>query len=87
MTHADATVLGVAIKVAVGDGDGVAYGIQLDLASASEPSKKSPANQKGDDTFKTTVGKLSARRIRIFRVYLCLGIILKVILNKFQNNA
>ena len=46
-----------------------------------------PKNQKGYDTFETTVGKLSARRIQIFPDYFCLGIILKVILNNFQNNA
>ena len=28
-----------------------------------------PANQKGYDTFETTVGKLSARRIQIYRVF------------------
>ena len=39
-------------------------------------------NQKGYDTFETTVGKLSARRIQIFRGYFCLGIILEVILKK-----
>ena len=44
-------------------------------------------NQKGYDTFETTVGKLSARRIQIFPGYFCLGIILKVMLNNFQNNA
>ena len=46
-----------------------------------------PANQKGYDTFETTVGKLSTRRIQIYPDYFCLGIILKVILNNFQNNA
>ena len=46
-----------------------------------------PTNQKGYDTFETTVGKLSARRIQIFPGYFCLGIILKVIVNNFQNNA
>ena len=62
--------------------------IQLDWASAPEPTKINlPANQKGYDTFETTVGKLSARRIKTSRVYFCLGIILKVILNNFQNNA
>ena len=44
-------------------------------------------NQKGYDTFETTVGKLSVRRIQIFPEYFCLGNILKVILNNFQNNA
>ena len=44
-------------------------------------------NQKDCDTFETTVGKLSARRIQIYFDYFCLGIILKVILNNFQNNA
>ena len=39
------------------------------------------------DTFETTVGKLSTRRIQICPVYFCLGVILKVILNNFQNNA
>ena len=46
-----------------------------------------PTNQKGYDTFETTVGKLSARRIQIYPGYFCLGIISKVILNNFQNNA
>ena len=46
-----------------------------------------PANQKGYNTFEATVGKLSARRIQIYPDYFCLGIILKVILNNFQNNA
>ena len=31
------------------------------------------SNQKGYDTFKTTVGKLSTRRIQIFPGYFCLG--------------
>ena len=53
-----------------------------------EPTKINlPANQKGCDTFETTVGKLSARRIQICFDYFCLGSILKVILNNFQNNA
>ena len=53
-----------------------------------EPTKNnSPANQKGYDTFETTVGKLSARRIQICFDYFCLGIILEVILNNFQNIA
>ena len=46
-----------------------------------------PANQKGYDNSKTTVGKLSARGIRFCPVHFCLGIILKVILNNFQNNT
>ena len=46
-----------------------------------------PTNQKGYDTFETTVGKLSTRRIQIYSDYFCLGIILKIILNNFQNNA
>ena len=46
-----------------------------------------PANQKDYDTFETTVGKLSAMRIQIYPDYFCLGIIFKVILNNFQNNA
>ena len=62
--------------------------IQLDCQSATRTRKNNlPANRKGYDTFETTVGKLSTRRIQIFRVYFCLGIILKVILNNFQNNA
>ena len=44
-------------------------------------------NQKGYDTFETTVGKLSARITQIYPDYFCLGTILKVILNNFQNNA
>ena len=46
-----------------------------------------PANQKGYNNSETTVGKLSARIIQIFRIHFCLGNILKVILNNFQNNA
>ena len=38
-----------------------------------EPTKNNlQANQKGYDTFETTVGKLSARRIQICRVYVFL---------------
>ena len=37
-----------------------------------EPTKINlPANQKGYDTFETTVKKLSTRRIQIFGVYFC----------------
>ena len=46
-----------------------------------------PTNQKGYDTFETSVGKLSRRRIQICFDYFCLGIILKVILNHSQNDA
>ena len=54
--------------------------IQLDcLCVTSRQNINLPANQKGYDTFETSVGKLSARRIQICRVYFCLGIILKVI--------
>ena len=36
----------------------------------NEPTKINlPANQKGYNTFETTAGKLSARRIQIFRIY------------------
>ena len=62
--------------------------LQLDCWSATRTRIINlPTNQKGYDTFETTVGKLSARRIRFCPVYFCLGIILKVILNNFQNNA
>ena len=62
--------------------------IQLDCRSGiSTRIINLPTNQKGYDTFKTIVGKLLARRIQIFPVHFCLGIILKVILNNFQNNA
>ena len=45
--------------------------LQLDWASNTSRQRINlPANQKGYDTFETTVGKLSARRIQIFRVYL-----------------
>ena len=47
----------------------------------------SPTNQRGDDAFETAVGKVSARSIQIRVVYVCTGILLKVILNCFQNNA
>ena len=47
-----------------------------------------PANQKGYDTFETTVGKLSARRIQICCDYFCLGIILKKeVENKSYKNS
>jgi len=53
-----------------------------------EPTENNlPANPKGYNTFETTVGKLSARRIQICCDYFCLDIILKVILNNFQNIA
>ena len=62
--------------------------LQLDWNSNTSRRKINlPANQKGYDTFETTVGKLSVRRIQIYPDYFCLGIILKVILNNFQNNA
>ena len=62
--------------------------IQLDwMSNTSRQKINSPANQKGYDTFEATVGKLSARRIRICGDYFCLGIILKVIQYNFQNNA
>ena len=46
-----------------------------------------PSNQKGYDNSETTVGKLLARIIQIFPGNFCLGNILEVILNNFQNNA
>ena len=62
--------------------------LQLDCWSATRTRMINlPTNQKGYGTFETTVGKLSERRIQIFPVYFCLGIILKVILNNFQNNV
>ena len=62
--------------------------IQLDWTSkTSRRIINLPTNQKCYDNSKTTVGKLSARRIQIFPDYFCLGIIFKVILNNFQNNA
>ena len=62
--------------------------VQLDYRSCGRTRIINLAtNQKGYGTFETTVGKLSARRIRFCPVYFCLGIILKVILNNFQNNA
>ena len=62
--------------------------IQLDCWSSGRTRKIYLArNQKGYDNSKTTVGKLLARRIQIWVVYFCLGNILKVILNNFQNNA
>ena len=64
------------------------YELQLDCLSVTLPRKINlPANQKGDDNSETTVGKLSARRIQICRVHFCLGIILTVILNNFQNKV
>ena len=66
----------------------VVHLLQLDCQSARRTQKINlPTNQKGYDTFETTVGKISARRIQIFPDYFCLGVILKVILNNFQNNA
>ena len=41
-----------------------------------------PANQKGYDNSKTTVGRLSAKRIQIFRVQFCLDVVWKVILKR-----
>ena len=62
--------------------------LQLDWTSNTSRQKINlPTNQKGYDKSETTDEKLSARRIQICRVYFCLGIILKVILNNFQNNA
>ena len=46
-----------------------------------------PTNKKGYDNSETTFGKLSARRIQIYCDRFCLGIILKDILNNFQNIA
>ena len=46
--------------------------LQLDWTSnMSRQQINLSANQKGYDTFETTVGKLSARRIQIFRVHFC----------------
>ena len=45
---------------------------KLDWTSNTSRQKNNlPANQKGYNTFETTVGKLSARRIQICRVYFC----------------
>ena len=61
---------------------------QLDCLSATRTRIINlPTNQKGYDTFETTVGKVSARRIRFCPVHFCLGIILKVIQYNFQGNA
>ena len=44
--------------------------VQLDWTSNTSRQKINfPTNQKGDDNSETIVGKLSARRIQIFRVY------------------
>ena len=62
--------------------------LQLDCQSARRTQNINlPENQKNYDNSETTVGKLSMRRIQIYPDYFCLGIILKVILNNFQNNA
>ena len=62
--------------------------LQLDCRSATHTRKINlPTNQKGYDTFDTSIGKLLARRIQIYSDYFCLSIIVKVILNNFQNNA
>ena len=62
--------------------------IQLDCRSARRTRIINlPTNQTSYDTFETIVGKLSARRIQNFPGYICLGNILKVLLNNFQNNA
>ena len=46
------------------------YRLQLDWTSNTSRQKNIlPTNQKGYDTFETTVGKLSARRIQIYVVY------------------
>ena len=56
--------------------------VQLDwTANTSRQKINLPTNQKGYDTFETTVGKLSTRRIQICLDYFCSGIVLKVILN------
>ena len=57
------------------------------IADQRDAHKKMPTNQKGYGTFETTVVKLLARRIQVYPDYFCLGIILKIILNNFQNNA
>ena len=62
--------------------------VQLDCFSCGRTQIINlPENQKGYETFETTFGKLSARRIRFCPVHFCVGIILKVTLNNFQNNA
>ena len=60
--------------------------VQLDCRSPRRTRKINlPTNKKGYDNSETVVEKLLARRIQIYPEYLCLGIILKVILNNFQN--
>ena len=45
-------------------------GLQLDWTSNTSRQKINlPTNQRGYDTFETTVGKLSASRIQIYVVY------------------
>ena len=64
------------------------FDVQLDCRSAKRKWKINlPANQKGYDNSETTVGKLLVRRIQTCPYYFWLDIILKVILNNFQNNA
>ena len=64
------------------------YVVQLDCRSGIRTRNiHVPTNQKGYDNSETAVGKLSARRIQICWAHFCLGIILKVILNTFQNDA
>ena len=62
--------------------------VQLDwISNTSRRKINLPTNQNGYDTFETTVGKLSARRIHICCDYFCLCIILEVILNNFRNSV
>ena len=67
---------------------GIPESLTAGLDVQYEPTKNNlPTNQKGYDTFETTAGMLSARRIQICFDYFCLGIILEVIQYIFQNNA
>ena len=72
-TVAGAADAGAVMVVAAGNNNQDAHlYIQLDWTSNTSRQKNNlPANQKGYDTFETTVGKLSARRIQICCVYFC----------------
>ena len=72
-TVAGAADAGAVMVVAAGNNNQDAHlYIQLDWTSNTSRQKNNlPANQKGYDTFETTVGKLSARRIQICFDYFC----------------
>ena len=77
-------VVVVAVKEVTGSSLGITAGLPI---SETYTKNKFADNQKGYGNSETTVGKLLAMKIQICCDYFCLEIILKDILNKFQNNA